>query len=87
MLNCGFEWDSVQMPLNPFDANFLSFEQQVLPEVQRRGMSALGMKSLGGDGQPLLTHLPLVLELHKHDGNPTPRYDLSPEVTVRQMTD
>jgi predicted aldo/keto reductase-like oxidoreductase len=31
MLNVGFPWDSVQMPLNPFDSNFIcSFEQQVL---------------------------------------------------------
>src|SRR5207245_9097079 len=36
------------MPLNPFDASFHSFEKQVLPEVNRRGMAALGMKSLGG---------------------------------------
>jgi len=28
--------------------------QQVLPELQRRGIAALGMRSLGGDGQPLL---------------------------------
>src|SRR6201997_3987920 len=50
MLNCGFEWDSVQMPLNPFDATFLSFEQQVLPELNRRGIAALGMKPLVGQG-------------------------------------
>src|SRR6059036_241032 len=47
-------FDTVQMPLNCFDGTFRSFEQQVLPEVLRRGMGALGMKSLGGDGQPLL---------------------------------
>src|SRR5579875_3084919 len=27
MLNISFPWDAVQMPLNPFDASFLSFEQ------------------------------------------------------------
>jgi hypothetical protein len=36
------------MPLNPFDASFHSIEKQVLPEVNRRGMVALGMKSMGG---------------------------------------
>jgi aryl-alcohol dehydrogenase-like predicted oxidoreductase len=51
MLNCGFEWDSVQMPLNPFDATFLSFEQQVLPELNRRGIAALGMKPFVGHGE------------------------------------
>jgi aryl-alcohol dehydrogenase-like predicted oxidoreductase len=50
MLELGYPFDSVQMPLNPFDANFYSFEKHVLPEVNRRGMAALGMKSMGGTG-------------------------------------
>jgi aryl-alcohol dehydrogenase-like predicted oxidoreductase len=54
MLSHDYPFDTVQMPLNCFDGTYRSFEQQVLPEVQRRGMAALGMKSLGGDGQPLL---------------------------------
>ncbi len=54
MLAHDYPFDTVQMPLNCFDATYRSFEQQVLPEVQRRAMAALGMKSLGGDGQPLL---------------------------------
>src|SRR6202047_165689 len=33
MLELGYPFDSVQMPLNPFDASFHSFERQVLPEV------------------------------------------------------
>src|SRR5438477_4906009 len=48
MLELGYPFDTVQMPLNPFDASFHSFEKQVLPEVNRRGMAALGMKSLCG---------------------------------------
>ena len=39
------------MPLNCLDATFRSFETGVLPEVNRRGMAALGMKSLGGSGE------------------------------------
>src|SRR4029078_4644568 len=54
MLAHGFPFDTVQMPLNSFDGTYRSFEQQVLPELQRRGIAALGMKSLGGDGQPVL---------------------------------
>ena len=54
MLSYNYPFDTVQMPLNCFDATFRSFEQHVLPEVLRRGMGALGMKSLGGDGQPIL---------------------------------
>src|ERR1700756_1645080 len=48
MLELGYPFDTVQMPLNPFDAGYHSFEKQVLPEVNRRGMAALGMKSMGG---------------------------------------
>jgi uncharacterized protein len=48
MLEMGYPFDTVQMPLNAFDGTFRSFEQQVLPEVNRRGMGALGMKSFGG---------------------------------------
>src|SRR2546425_11885547 len=36
------------MPLSPFVSGFNSFERQVLPEVNRRGMAPLGMKSMGG---------------------------------------
>jgi aryl-alcohol dehydrogenase-like predicted oxidoreductase len=48
MLETGFPFDAVQMPLNCFDASFKSFEQQVLPELVRRGIAPLGMKSLNG---------------------------------------
>jgi aryl-alcohol dehydrogenase-like predicted oxidoreductase len=50
MLNTGFPFDAVQMPLNVFDANFKSFRHQVLPELNRRGIAALGMKPLSGTG-------------------------------------
>ena len=51
MLAQGFPFDSCQLPLNGFDAAFKSFEQQVLPELQRQGIAPIGMKSLGGDGR------------------------------------
>ncbi len=50
MLNTGFPFDSVQMPLNPFDGTFRSFEKQVLPELNQRGIAVLGMKPLSGAG-------------------------------------
>lgn len=50
MLHTGFPFDSVQMPLNAFDSSFRSFEEQVLPELNRRGIAALGMKPLSGTG-------------------------------------
>ncbi|HWD20582.1 MAG TPA: aldo/keto reductase [Verrucomicrobiae bacterium] len=54
MLAHGYPFDAVQMPLNCFDGTYRSFERDVLPDARRRGMAVLGMKSLGGDGQPLL---------------------------------
>jgi predicted aldo/keto reductase-like oxidoreductase len=53
MLAHDYPWDSCQLPLNCFDASFRSFEQRVLPELNRRGIAAIGMKSLGGDGRPV----------------------------------
>jgi aryl-alcohol dehydrogenase-like predicted oxidoreductase len=50
MLELGYPFDTVQMPLNPFDANYQSFEKEVLPEANRRGIAVLGMKSMGGTG-------------------------------------
>jgi aryl-alcohol dehydrogenase-like predicted oxidoreductase len=51
MLSHDFPFDTVQMPLNCCDATFRSFETHVLPEAARRGIAALGMKSLGGSGE------------------------------------
>jgi predicted aldo/keto reductase-like oxidoreductase len=53
MLATGFPFDSVQMPLNAFDAQFRSFELQVLPELNRRGIAARGMKPLQGHGDAI----------------------------------
>ncbi len=50
MLSYDYPFDCCQMPLNCFDATFRSFEQQVLPELQRRGIAPIGMKSMGGEG-------------------------------------
>ncbi len=54
MIRLGYPFDSVQMPLNPFDATYRSFEREVLPMVAKRGMAAIGMKSFGGDGRPII---------------------------------
>jgi predicted aldo/keto reductase-like oxidoreductase len=53
MLTHNFPFDTVQMPLNCFDASFRSFEQNILPELNRRGIAPLGMKSFGGSGEML----------------------------------
>jgi len=46
MLGMGFDWDTVQMPLNCVDTHHKSFEAQVLPVLVERGIGVLGMKPL-----------------------------------------
>src|ERR1051325_6599103 len=41
----GFIFDTVQMPLNLFDAHYRSFAKLVLPELAKRRIGVLGMKS------------------------------------------
>lgn len=48
LLQRGFAWDAVMMPLNPLDATFRSFEKQVLPEVVRRGIAVMATKPIAG---------------------------------------
>jgi len=43
----GFVFDTVQLPLNPMDAHFRSFEAKVLPALLSDNIGVLGMKSLG----------------------------------------
>ncbi len=42
-----FTFDTVQMPLNIFDAHFNSFEKLVLPAAQKLDMGILAMKTFG----------------------------------------
>jgi aryl-alcohol dehydrogenase-like predicted oxidoreductase len=53
MLAYDYEWDACQMPLNCFDGSFRSFEALVLPELNRRGIAPIGMKSFGGDARAI----------------------------------
>lgn len=51
MLSYEYPFDACQLPLNCLDGSFLSFEKKVLPELERRGIAAIGMKTLGGNGE------------------------------------
>jgi predicted aldo/keto reductase-like oxidoreductase len=53
MLAYDYPFDACQLPLNVLDGTFRSFEQQVLPELNRRGIAPLGMKSMCGNGGPV----------------------------------
>jgi aryl-alcohol dehydrogenase-like predicted oxidoreductase len=43
----GFTFDTVQMPVNIFDAHYKSFAKLVIPEAQKRDMGVLAMKTFG----------------------------------------
>ena len=63
----GFTFDTVQMPLNVMDAQYVSFEKAVLPVLLERQIGVLGMKSMGaGDiykaGEKILERLSRVAE-------------------------
>ena len=42
-----FHFDSCQMPLNPMDAHFRSFANNVVPKLVEQGIAVLGMKPMG----------------------------------------
>jgi predicted aldo/keto reductase-like oxidoreductase len=54
MLSYDYPFDTCQLPLNCFDATFRSFEQLVLPELNRRGIAPIGMKSMGGGAEMVI---------------------------------
>ena len=39
MLKQGFEWDTCQFPVNVLDFHYRSFEHDLLPELNRRGIA------------------------------------------------
>jgi predicted aldo/keto reductase-like oxidoreductase len=54
MFQRGFAFDTVQMPINPFDPSFRSFESEVLPVAVEKGMAVFSMKSMGGSGEAIV---------------------------------
>ena len=43
----GFKFDTAQMPLNVMDAHYRSFARTVVPDLVRRGVGVLAMKTMG----------------------------------------
>jgi len=46
MLDRGFEWETVQMPINVLDHHYLSFSQQIIPILREKDIGIIGMKSV-----------------------------------------
>jgi aryl-alcohol dehydrogenase-like predicted oxidoreductase len=61
----GFQFDSVQMPLNVMDAHFRSFGHLVLPYLVRNGIAPLAMKTFG-DGVILKSDAPIKPQEYLH---------------------
>jgi predicted aldo/keto reductase-like oxidoreductase len=55
MLNRGYAFDTVQMPINPVDPSFRSFEKNVLPVAVQKGMAVFSMKSMSGSGESIVS--------------------------------
>jgi len=53
MLSRDFPFDTCQLPLNVFDGTFRSFEREIVPLLNERGIAPLGMKSLTGNAEPI----------------------------------
>jgi aryl-alcohol dehydrogenase-like predicted oxidoreductase len=69
----GFQFDTVQMPINVMDAHFRSFNKLVLPDAQKMGIGILGMKSMGSG---------VVLKSNVVTAEECLRYALSQQVDV-----
>ena len=50
LLEKGFPFETVQMPLNPYDHHFRSFEQGLLPLALEKNLGIIAMKTNGGGG-------------------------------------
>jgi predicted aldo/keto reductase-like oxidoreductase len=48
MINCGFDWDAVMLPLGIMDYHKDSFTRTVLPVLLKKNIGAIGFKSMGG---------------------------------------
>ena len=57
----GIRFDAMQMPLNPMDFHQQSFEREVLPELGRRGIGVLAMKT-SADGRLLRERICTIAE-------------------------
>ncbi|MGN6555780.1 MAG: aldo/keto reductase [Verrucomicrobiota bacterium] len=75
MLKHDYPFDAVLMPINAFEHNREGFRTQVLPEVVKRQMGALAIKSLGGNGR--------VVRDGKITAEKAIRFSLSHPITVQ----
>ncbi|MFL5616812.1 MAG: aldo/keto reductase [Gemmatimonadaceae bacterium] len=61
----GIRFDTMQMPLNPIDHHQRSFERQVLPELVKRDIGVIAMKT-SADGRLLRSRVCTPTECHRY---------------------
>lgn len=61
----GIRFDTMQMPLNPIDYHQRSFERQVLPELVKRDIGVIAMKT-SADGRLLRSRVCTPAECHRY---------------------
>ena len=49
MIYRGFDWETIQMPINLLDQHFLSFSRNVLPVAVKKNIGVIAMKTLAGE--------------------------------------
>ncbi len=67
----GFAFDAVQMPVNLADAHYRSFSSRVVPELVRRGVGVLAMKTLASGTLPASGAVTAIECLHYALDQPT----------------
>ena len=61
----GIRFDTMQMPLNPIDHHQRSFEHQVLPELLKRDIGVIAMKT-SADGRLMRSRVCTAAECHRY---------------------
>jgi predicted aldo/keto reductase-like oxidoreductase len=61
----GIRFDTMQMPLNPIDHHQRSFERQVLPELVKRDIGVIAMKT-SADGRLVRSRVCTAAECHRY---------------------
>jgi len=78
MLQHDYPFDAVLLPVNCFETDQTGFRSEVVPELNRRGIGILGMKSLGGTPAKAVTE-------GKITANEAIRFSLSQPITSQVL--
>jgi len=62
MLNTAYDWAAAQLPINPLDHYYRSFEGETVPLCLVKDVGMIGMKSLGGADGMIIKHSGLTAE-------------------------